>query len=54
MYEKMYTALFNAVTEAVRYLSEDDVPTAKWILEEAQRETESIFMEWDWEGGEKE
>lgn len=53
MYEKMYTVLFNAVTEAVRFLSEGDMATAKWQLEEAQRETESIFMEWDWEDGEK-
>lgn len=49
MYEKMYTALFNAVTESLRYLNEGDTATAKWLLEEAQRETESIFMEWDWE-----
>ena len=49
MYEKMYTMLFNAVTESLRYLNEGDTATAKWLLEEAQREAENIFMEWDWE-----
>ena len=49
MYEKMYTALFNAVTESLRYLNEGDTATTKWLLEEAQREAENIFMEWDWE-----
>lgn len=53
MYEKMYTALFNAITEALRFLSEGDTAAAKWLLEEAQRETENIFMEWDWENGEE-
>lgn len=49
MYQKMYTTLFNAITEALQFLSEGDKTTAKWLLEEAQRETENIFMEWDWE-----
>lgn len=49
MYEKMYTELFNAVTEALGLLEDGDTAAARWRLEEAQRETESIFMEWDWE-----
>lgn len=49
MYEKMYKVLFNAITEALRFLSEGKVDAAEWRLEEAQRETESIFMEWDGE-----
>lgn len=53
MYEKMYTVLFNAITEALRFLAEGDTVTAKWMLEEGQRETENIFMEWDWENGEE-
>lgn len=52
MYQKMYTTLFNAVTEALRFLSEGDQTSAKWLLEEAQRETENLFMDWDWENGE--
>ena len=51
MYEKMYIVLFNAVTEALRFLAEGDTVTVKWLLEESQRETENIFMEWDWENG---
>lgn len=45
MYKKMYNALFNAVTKALRYLAEGDMVTAKWMLEEGQRESESIFMD---------
>lgn len=53
MYEKMYTVLFNAITEALKFLDEGDEETVKWLLEEAQRETENIFMEWDWPDGDK-
>lgn len=49
MYQKMYNVLFNAITDALRFAAEGDTKTFVWILEEAQRETESIFMEWDWE-----
>lgn len=49
MYEKMYNILFNAITESLRFLAEGDTTTTKWRLEEAQRETEDIFMEWDWD-----
>lgn len=47
MYEKMYKILFHSITESLRFLAEGKVDTAEWRLEEAQRETESIFMEWD-------
>ena len=53
MYEKMYTVLFNAVTETLRCLDEEDNAAARWRLEEGQREAESIFMDWDWESGEE-
>ncbi len=46
MYKKMYNILFNAITESLNFLSEGDTAAA-WRLEEAQRETENIFMEWD-------
>lgn len=49
MYQKMYTELFDAVTESLKFLAEGDTAAAVWRLEEGQRETENIFMEWDWE-----
>lgn len=49
MYQKMYTVLFNAITDALKFAAEGDTKTYTWILEEAQRETENIYMEWDWE-----
>lgn len=51
MFQKMYTILFDAVTRSLRDLAEGDAATAKWRLEEAQRETENFFMDWDWEDG---
>lgn len=47
----MYNVLFNAITETQKFLSDGDITTAKWLLEEAQREAENIFMEWNWEDG---
>ena len=47
MYKKMYNILFNAITESLNFLSEGDTAAAAWRLEEAQRETENILMEWD-------
>lgn len=47
MYQKMYNVLFNAITEALRFLAAGDKEPAKWRLEEAQREAENIFIEWN-------
>ena len=44
MYQKMYTVLFNAVTDSLGFLRETDISAAQWRLEEAQRETEAIFI----------
>ncbi len=44
MYQKMYTVLFNAVTDSLGFLREKDISAAQWRLEEAQRETEAIFI----------
>lgn len=44
MYQKMYTILFNAVTDFLGFLREKDISAAQWRLEEAQRETEAIFI----------
>ena len=54
MYQKMYITLFNAITAALQDLAEGDTDTLKWRLEDAQRETENMFMEWDWEKGDPE
>ena len=53
MYQKMYTTLFNSVTKALDSLVDGDVKTVEWLLKEAQRETESMFMEWNWENSEE-
>lgn len=54
MYEKMYTILFDAITRALKDLDENDIGIAKWRLSDAQREAESLFLDWDWEhGGER-
>ena len=49
MYREMYVMLFDAVTKSMESLAEGDAVSARWILEDAQRETESLFMDWDWE-----
>lgn len=55
MYLKMYTTLFNAITAALKMLPKGDcTAAARFILEDAQRETEEMFMNWDWEKGEPE
>lgn len=51
MYQKMYTILFDAITKSLRDLEEGDIAAAKWKLEEAQRDSENLFMDWDWENG---
>ena len=55
MYQKMYTTLFNAITAALEDLPKNEyTAVARFRLEEAQREAEEIFMNWDWEKGEPE
>ena len=44
MYEKMYFALFNAVTDALRLLERGDAQGAKNLLEQAQREAEELYI----------
>ena len=51
MYQKMYIILFDAITKSLRDLEDCDPAAAKWRLEEAQREAENLFMDWDWESG---
>ena len=44
-YEKMYLHLFNAVTDALAALADQDLGQARAILEQAQRETETIYID---------
>ena len=51
MYQKMYTTLFNAITEAMRDMAEGEVAAARWRLMEAQRKTEEMLMDGAEDGG---
>ena len=44
METKMYTTLFNAITDALEDLDQGDVAAARACLMDAQRETEALFM----------
>ena len=45
MYKKMYMKLFGSVTDALAVLDEkDDVFRASYILKQAQRDCEEIFI----------
>lgn len=44
IYEKMYLKLFNAVTDAIRLLPEEQ-SVAREILIKAQQNCEELFME---------
>ena len=55
MYQKMYTLLFNAISSALEELPKGEcTAAARFRLEDAQRQTENMFMDWDWEQGEPE
>ena len=47
MYRKMYTTLYNAVTDALEDLADADYAGAAERLRRAQRETEEIFVLWE-------
>ena len=44
MYQKMYTTLFNAITDALRDLAANDPDAAASRLVLAQQQTEEIFI----------
>lgn len=44
-YKKMYTTLFNAVTDALRLMEDEKVIDAAVILATAQLQTEEMYME---------
>ncbi len=43
-YQKMYTLLFNAITDALKQMEEQNYGTAKETLITAQQEAEEIYM----------
>ena len=44
-YKKMYTTLFNAITDALRLMEDEKVIDAAVILATAQLQTEEMYME---------
>ena len=44
-YQKMYTVLFNAITTALELMEGNEVMQVRWVLMEAQRETEELYIE---------
>lgn len=47
MYRKMYTQLFNAVTNALERMADAEYIDAEAILKKAQCETEQTFLLWE-------
>lgn len=47
MYQKMYYTLFNAMTDALQAMSEQNYGTAREILEKVQQAAEEIFLDTD-------
>ncbi len=44
-YKKMYLALFNAVTSAIKAIEERNYGMAESLLQKGQQETEEIYIE---------
>lgn len=47
VYRKMYTQLFNGVTNALVCIAKEDYYGAMALLKEAKRETEQTFILWE-------
>ena len=43
-YQKMYTTLFNAITDAIESIQQHNYGAAKEILIQAQQETEELYI----------
>lgn len=43
-YQKMYTMLFNAVTDAVESIQQHNAAMAEKLLIQAQQETEELYI----------
>ena len=46
-YQKLYSLLFNAITDALEQLSEQNYGTARELLVHAQQQTEEQYMDED-------
>lgn len=47
VYRKMYTQLFNAVTDALEHMGRAEFYNAVAVLKKAQCETEETFILWE-------
>ncbi len=45
VYKKMYTTLFNAVTDALERMEDEDFLAAQELLRRAQQAVEELFLE---------
>jgi len=45
MYRKMYVQLFNAITDALFCMEQQNYGAARQLLEEAQQKCEEIYMD---------
>ena len=43
-YQKLYTLLFNAITDAVELLDEENLQEAKSLLIDAQQKAEDMYI----------
>lgn len=43
-YQKMYTTLFNAITDTLRLIDKDDLTGARILLKRAQQATEELYI----------
>ena len=43
-YQKMYITLFNAITDAIESLQQDNYGTAKEVLIQAQQDAEELYI----------
>ena len=43
-YQKMYTTLFNAITDAIENMQQANYSAAKELLIRAQQETEELYI----------
>ena len=44
-YQKLYTMLFNSMTDAVNAIEKDDIESAKRIMMNAQQKAEDMYVE---------
>lgn len=46
-YQKLYTKMFNAATDALHALEQQNIGTAKEILQRAQQEAEELYLSFE-------